>query len=207
MIERERIATLTDGVFAIILTLFVFNIDIEHWEGPFIKHLLTSILIYAICFIHIAVMWLSHHHLWLYVENAGRRLVWLNFITLFFISLTPVSGKLLLINGGDLISFQFFSLNMMACSIGFTLIQFEANKSTFTESKEITRKLNTINITTTLSYTIGAIVATYSLWICIAILVLFPIIYAMQSPVNYSQSLKDKPRMRKSIFSFLKRNK
>ena len=46
---------------------------------------------YALSYWFIAVVWVNHHHLMHYAHTATRRLIWVNFIHLFAVSLVPFS--------------------------------------------------------------------------------------------------------------------
>jgi uncharacterized membrane protein len=107
----NRIETLTDGVFAIVMTLLVLNLSIPEIaktaaqsELPLkILQLWPKFLSYVISFFILGVMWVSHHHMFHYIKRTNNVLMWINICFLLFIALIPFSTAL----AGDYISAQF----------------------------------------------------------------------------------------------------
>src|SRR5262249_13752034 len=54
----------------------------EHWP---------TWLSYAVSYLFIAIVWINHHYLLRYAEEATPRLLWFNFAHLFSMSLLPLS--------------------------------------------------------------------------------------------------------------------
>jgi uncharacterized membrane protein len=103
--NKNRLESFSDGIFAIIITLTVFEIkvpDLQFVElnNELLKNkVLTLAPSFASFFLTVAVVamfWLSHHFLFsLYAKNIDRVLTQLNFIYLAFLSLIPFSASLL----------------------------------------------------------------------------------------------------------------
>jgi len=88
----ERLGTLSDGVFAVLITVLV--LDLRPPELPTFKALLLlwpAWLSYAVSYLFIAIVWTNHHYLWRYAAEATPRLLWFNFAHLFSMSLLPFS--------------------------------------------------------------------------------------------------------------------
>src|SRR5579884_3092337 len=99
-IEQDRIVMLSDGVFAIAITLLVFNIKVpdrvnvtDVWS--IVNSLLPPFIGYTISFIVIASYWLGHRFAMKSITHVDRNFLWLNFIFLFFITIFPVPTDLL----------------------------------------------------------------------------------------------------------------
>jgi uncharacterized membrane protein len=103
--NKNRLEAFSDGIFAIIITLTVFEIKVPELQfGELSSDLLRNKVFdlapsFASFFLTIAVIamfWLSHHFLFsLYAKNIDRILTQLNFIYLAFLSLIPFSASLL----------------------------------------------------------------------------------------------------------------
>jgi uncharacterized membrane protein len=90
--RRDRVATFSDGVFAVVITILV--LELRPPASASFSALLSlwpTALSYAVSYLFIAVVWVNHHHLFGYAESATRRLVWSNFAHLFSVSLIPFS--------------------------------------------------------------------------------------------------------------------
>ena len=88
----ERVSALSDGVFAVLLTVLV--LELHPPEIPSFAALLArwpSWLSYAVSYLFIAIVWTNHHYLMRYAREATSRLLWFNFAHLFAMSLLPLS--------------------------------------------------------------------------------------------------------------------
>src|SRR5215469_10718171 len=88
----ERVSGFSDGVFAVLITVLVFNLRPR--ELPTFGALLLlwpTWLSYAVCYPFIAIVWINHHYLMRYATTANLRLLWFNFAHLFSMSLLPLS--------------------------------------------------------------------------------------------------------------------
>jgi uncharacterized membrane protein len=88
----ERLSMFSDGVFAVLITVLV--LELRPPELPTFKALLSlwpTWLSYAVSYLFIAIVWVNHHHLLSYANEATPRLIWFNFAHLFSVSLLPLS--------------------------------------------------------------------------------------------------------------------
>ncbi|HXE10720.1 MAG TPA: TMEM175 family protein [Bryobacteraceae bacterium] len=88
----ERLTAFSDGVFAVIITIMV--LELKPPEQPSFWALLplwSTMLSYAVSYLFIAIVWVNHHHLLRFAEQATARLIWWNFAHLFLVSLVPFS--------------------------------------------------------------------------------------------------------------------
>ena len=88
----ERVSGFSDGVFAVLITVLVFNLRPP--ELPTFGALLLlwpTWLSYAVSYLFIAIVWTNHHYLMRYATEANLRLLWFNFAHLFSMSLLPLS--------------------------------------------------------------------------------------------------------------------
>src|SRR5215472_13222728 len=88
----ERVSGFSDGVFAVLITVLVFNLRPP--EAPTFGALLLlwpTWLSYAVSYLFIAIVWTNHHYLMRYATEANLRLLWFNFSHLFSMSLLPLS--------------------------------------------------------------------------------------------------------------------
>jgi uncharacterized membrane protein len=88
-IKPERLVALTDGVFAITMTLLVLELH------PFdiIDHFNTDgwleIYVYFIGFLSLGVYWTLHHYIFHFIKRANGALLWWNIAFLALSSLVP----------------------------------------------------------------------------------------------------------------------
>jgi uncharacterized membrane protein len=93
--STSRLEAFSDGVIAIAITIMVLDLrppdrTIDHETLPELAaYLWPKVLVYAMSFVIIGKMWVSHHHLLNVATHATTRLMWLNMQLLFWMSLIP----------------------------------------------------------------------------------------------------------------------
>jgi uncharacterized membrane protein len=115
-----RITNMADGVFAIVLTLIVFDlrmpVDIEDLVGA-IFNLRTSILSYIISFLILGYYWVAHHNQVDYVKRVDQVFMWLNVLYMMFVSLVPFTANTLGRYSGQNVAEILYSVNLTALSL------------------------------------------------------------------------------------------
>ena len=88
----ERLSALSDGVFAVLITVLV--LELRPPETPSYRALLAewpTWVSYGVSYLFIAIVWVNHHYLMRFAAEATPRLLWSNFAHLFSISFLPLS--------------------------------------------------------------------------------------------------------------------
>lgn len=100
--EKNRIETLIDGIFAIVMTLLVMTVVVPQREtviqGAGFWEMLRSkvhdIINYALSFALLAIFWIQHHEQAHFIKRTDPTHIWINIAMLFFIALFPFSTSL-----------------------------------------------------------------------------------------------------------------
>jgi uncharacterized membrane protein len=88
----HRLGSFSDGMFTVAMTIMVFQLKPP--EFPKFAALLglwPTGLSYFVSYWFIAIVWLNHHHLLRFFPHVTPRLIWINFVHLFMVSLVPFS--------------------------------------------------------------------------------------------------------------------
>jgi uncharacterized membrane protein len=88
--SADRLSAFSDAVIAVIITVMV--LELKAPDGSRLADLLPlwpTAVSYVVSYLFIAIIWVNHHHLMHFVHGPTLRLIWLNFIHLFFVSLIP----------------------------------------------------------------------------------------------------------------------
>jgi uncharacterized membrane protein len=141
----HRIETLTDGVFAIAMTLLVLNLGIPMIAQSSVQSELPRKILeqwpkfvsYMMSFVILGVIWNSHHRIFHYIKRSNAALIWINIIFLMFIALIPFSTAL----GGDYlltksqVPFVVYGVNLFpAFILRYALWAYATNKYRLIES-------------------------------------------------------------------------
>lgn len=99
----ERLIMLTDGVFAIALTLLAIELrPPEGWDGSWrslVEHTYRDFIAYGMSFLFIAVYWASHRRTYKRFKRADGVLTGINFVLLALVTLAPFGAKLIATKG------------------------------------------------------------------------------------------------------------
>src|SRR5215510_12627118 len=89
-ISADRLATYSDAVFAVIVTIMVLELKAPQ-EPAFsaLWPLWPTAISYAVSYVFIAIIWSNHRYLARLVGVPTLGLIWINFVHLFIVSLLP----------------------------------------------------------------------------------------------------------------------
>jgi uncharacterized membrane protein len=98
--DPTRVPALSDGVFAIALTLLVLEIHVPDLAGGktldvALHEVRPSFVAFLISFVVIAITWAGHRDFFTLVRRTDRNLVWLNIPYLLPVSLLPFGAALM----------------------------------------------------------------------------------------------------------------
>jgi uncharacterized membrane protein len=101
--DRDRIVNLSDGVFAIAITLLVLDIRAPDIPEDLVSSQLPAALLslwpdylgYFLSFVGISAFWLIHHSMFRPIRSYDRNLLYLNFLVLMVVAFVPFPTSLL----------------------------------------------------------------------------------------------------------------
>ena len=98
--DPARVMALSDGVFAIIITLLVLEIHVPELTGgqslrEALSEVRPSFTAFMISFLVTAISWAGHRDLFAHIRRTDRTLVWLNILYLLPLSLLPFGAALI----------------------------------------------------------------------------------------------------------------
>jgi uncharacterized membrane protein len=87
---RGRLEAFSDAVIAIVMTIMVLELVPPH--GATLEDLAPlwpTFLAYVLSFAFLAIYWVNHHHLLQATRTVSGRVLWVNVLLLFWLSLVP----------------------------------------------------------------------------------------------------------------------
>ncbi|WP_306052903.1 TMEM175 family protein [Natronococcus wangiae] len=95
----DRMEGLSDGLFAIVLTLLVLQFEVPDVPADELSAAIvdqeTLLISYLLSFLVVGLYWIIHHNLFRYIVGHDRILLWLNLLFLLSISFLPYPTEVL----------------------------------------------------------------------------------------------------------------
>lgn len=185
--NKTRLEALSDGIFAIVMTLLAIEIKIPELHHTTNEELFSELgkltpifLSYFLSFAFLGTTWVFHHFLFtVMAKNIDRRLMYLNILLLSVISLIPFSSHLLGTYPNLPVGVATYAVHVLIITIFFTLLQVFIYKSRTIENNEIDRKdafYRTVRITQNISLPFIALFVAFINTQIAIVLLLVPII-------------------------------
>lgn len=124
---KNRIEALSDGVFAIVMTLLILEIRVPNLPGnaanlvllPELLKLWPKFFAYFVSFVSLGVFWVGHHRMYHAIRRVDSVILWLNVLFFMFVSMLPFSTSLLNAFRQSQVAPLFFGANLAV--IGWVL--------------------------------------------------------------------------------------
>ena len=130
MPAKARVETLTDGIFAVVMTLLVLdlklppgatqlrtNADLWNYFGS-ISHVF---LVYVLSFIVLVMYWVAHNYHFHYVRKLDRGLFWINLSFLLLITTVPFTTNLVMTQPDLSSTVYIYSANIVLLAVALLL--------------------------------------------------------------------------------------
>lgn len=120
--HKGRLEAFSDGVMAIIITIMVLEIKVQHgseWDA--ILPLWPVFVSYTISFIYVGIYWANHHHTMQAVKSVNGQILWANLLLLFTLSLLPFTSGWMGENHFAQNPVILYLVNLLMCAIAYTV--------------------------------------------------------------------------------------
>jgi uncharacterized membrane protein len=120
--DPSRVLALSDGVFAIIITLLVLEVHVpELTQGQSLNEALAEVRpsfnAFVITFILTGMYWVAHRDLFALIRRTDRGLVWLNILYLLPLCLLPFGAGLLGRYEQEPVALRIYGLLLVAIAV------------------------------------------------------------------------------------------
>lgn len=120
-LSKARVEALTDGIFAVAMTLLVLDIKVPMVPAPQLVHELLGlwprVLSYTISFVMLGVYWVGHHTQFHMIWHTDRTLLWINIFFMMTICFVPFSTALLSTYPGQQIAVSVYGTNLVVIGL------------------------------------------------------------------------------------------
>ncbi|MCC7160250.1 DUF1211 domain-containing protein [Candidatus Nomurabacteria bacterium] len=147
--NHTRLDQLSDSIFAIVMTILVFELKVPGIWGPVdnaglwlaIKNLLPVFLSYILSFSLLFTYWRAHHFfVSIYAKNVDSKLININALFFMLISLIPFSANLLGQYSSNELSIVIFGIHIILIGLSLYWMRRYVLYSTNIQNPEITKR-------------------------------------------------------------------
>jgi uncharacterized membrane protein len=198
-IGKTRIETLSDGIFAIVMTLLILELHVPNVPtsapnvevAPALIALWPKFVSYIVAFVSLGFFWVGHHIMYHSIRRADRTLLWLNIFFFMFVSLLPFSTSVLNAFSQAFIAPLFFGANLAI--IGWLLFfqwsYANSQSNMFAEfvSAEYRRRVTSRMLMVPMATTLTAFICFWSAEISLAIYLLLLPLYLLPGQFTTSK--------------------
>jgi len=147
--KSNRLEQLSDSIFAIVMTILVFEIRVPElashvsnaqlWHS--IENILPSIFSYVLSFSMLFTYWRAHHFfVSVYAKNIDIRLININALFFLLVGLTPFSASLLGKHTENELSILIFGINTIVIGLCLYWMRNYVLKSEHIKNVEVSRR-------------------------------------------------------------------
>lgn len=127
----RRLENFSDAVFAIVVTIMVFEIRIPDslsstFSPEMFQGFAAILLTYALSFVVAVNLWTSHQYLLFTVTQPTRTTIWLNNLVLFFVTLIPIATRFLGMHPESSYAAAVYGLEGLAITAAYMLLRSHA---------------------------------------------------------------------------------
>lgn len=190
----SRLESLTDGIFAIAMTILVLELQIpkisasmDLWQILNNSGVLHNLFIYAGSFIILGTQWVAISFQHGYLEHVNRPFLWVNIFYLMMVCIVPFSASLAVDYAASTASISFFAINLLVISIGQLFISlasgfYQLNNDAYT--KQIHSAIMQRILISPMFCFFSLIAAHWNTYIAFILLTIPPLIYLVPGRVD-----------------------
>lgn len=192
--DTKRLEAFSDGVFAVAITLLIFQIKMPTEESvrqagglrTYLGNLWPSYVAYGLSFVTIGVYWANHHYLFRLVERNSHGFIMANVVLLMAISFIPyptaVLGDLYLNDAERATAVSFYAFSMWLAALCWLGVWLFAQNRKLTDPrlspafvKTLTRQYLTGNV----FYLVALVTSFFSTMLSLIVTFGLTILYTM----------------------------
>ena len=102
-LSTHRIEAFSDGVFAIVMTLLIFDLKVPEVTGSLaeielLNHLVAmwpQLVSFVLSFVIVGIFWVAHHSMFHHIQRSDRTFIWINNLFLMCVAFIPFPTALM----------------------------------------------------------------------------------------------------------------
>ena len=187
LLKVSRLEGLTDGIFAIAMTILVLDLKLPGSATFLTSAIYIRLAVYVGSFIILGTLWVAMNFQLGLIERLNRPYLWTNILYLMVICVVPFSASLVAAFPNHPGSISFFAVNLLFASSGqlltfVTAHHYKLNKSSYSEG--IKRAIINRIYVAPIFYISALLVAHWNTSIAFLLLVAPPTIYLIPGKID-----------------------
>lgn len=195
-----RLAALSDGIFAVAMTLLVLNLHVlaseaisqDHALGKALIVLIPNLISYLLSFLTLGIFWVGQQTQFNQFTRSDRHLTWIHLGFLLAVSLMPFSTALLaaFITSRTALVVYWFNIFLLGALL-FASWRYAEHKSLLQDGMTVEQRSATrrrILIAQSL-YALGAVLCVINTYVSITVIVLVQLNYAIAPRIRFLDRL------------------
>ncbi len=191
-LNLDRVKAFSDGVFAVAITILVFELKVPEVVGGSVfealLEMVPEILIYIASFGIVGIFWIAHHTMFSYFVVANRTLLWLNLVFLMYVCSVPFVAAFLNAYPTDASAVMLYGFHLLLTSLFFALIWYYGSYKGRLISPDMSPELRSLAkvvvFLPSLIYFLAMLVALFSPSISKILYTLVPLTFIIPSPID-----------------------
>lgn len=179
--NKNRMEAFSDGVIAIIITIMVLEMKIQHGALlTSLKPMIPIFLSYVLSFIYVGIYWNNHHHMLHATQKVNGAILWANLHLLFWLSLIPFVTGWMGENHFETVPVALYGVVLLMTGIAYfilsqTLIRYHGASSLLAIALGKDRK----GMASVILYALAIPLALVAPWLSITIYILVAVIWVI----------------------------
>jgi uncharacterized membrane protein len=195
-LDAGRVEALSDGVFAIVLTLLVFELKVPQVGlgagtaelAAGLRAMLPQALGYLLSFFALGNFWIAHRGQFHYVRRTDRALLWINLLFFLFLTAVPFVTAFLTEYPGQPVPVVVYGIDLMLAALTlyahWHYATHDARLLDAPISPALVRQQGRRILVGPVIYFVGIACAVVSPWISLALYLLVPVYYLLPGAVD-----------------------
>lgn len=190
---NERLNTLVDGVFAIIMTMQTFQIMVPKITEETkilikLQEMMPNILTHLISFVVLGIYWIGHHNMMKHIHFHNRLFIWLNILFLMLMASISFPTGLLVHYSNNPTAIRIFAGSLILTGLSLDLLWWYASSSRRLTDENIDpvfiSKVHHIFLTAPCIYLFCIVMSFFSVAITKILFLLTALVYILPRPYD-----------------------
>ena len=184
-------AAISDGVFAVALTLLILDVRPPESGAPGLVYALVAVAprlgIFALSFAIVAYYWIVHHLIFASLRGVTLGLLWVNLVFLFTVVVLPFSTAVLGRYPLGSPALAIYGVNLAACTSTLAVAWYVADRTNLIEPLEPgQRRYIVLRLATQSGFSLLGVACAFAFpWLALTIFVATSVVYALTYQRSY----------------------